>query len=320
MSFLRWPQLVRPTAICFLSKAGLSGVRVVSGLASVFFLALSLWRERSALAATENGEVLILPAVMIPATIVNVIWSLSFLFFYLYLGRRAWRIDQELRGLTAGSIHASDIPWPRRSIGGLAWVLAIGFAMSLIVWEGGVAMLAIVGKSLESGTASGATLENIKGAVDSQLNKVAWQQATNPDPAARAPNPTLFTALEAVKLDPGNARSIAILGVARYRTKEYSGAITDLERSIKLSGWSASSIFFLAMARAQNGELDQAKKLYDQADRWMIDHQSEDGELSRFREEAAAVIYMRSLDAARTPPKKQQAASGSNSGARSKEK
>jgi tetratricopeptide (TPR) repeat protein len=294
---------------------------VVTGLASIFFLALSLWRQRSALAATETSEALVLPAVMIPATIVNVFWSLSFLFFYLYLGRRAWRIDQELRGLTAGSIRAGDIPWLRRSIGRLAWALAIGFASSLIVWEGGVAMLAIVGKSLESGKESGATLENIEDAVGPQLNKIAWQQATNPDPAARVPNAALVTALQAVKYDPGNAQSIATLGVAHYRTKEYASAITDLEQSMKLGGFSAGSTFFLAMARAQTGELEEAKKLYDQADRWMIDHhQSEDGELSRFREEAAAVLYMKSLAATRTQPKNEQAAPESKSGPGAREK
>ena len=62
------------------------------------------------------------------------------------------------------------------------------------------------------------------------------------------------------------------------------------------------------MARAQLGELDAAKKLYEDADRWMRDHQNNDAELKRFREEAAALLYMKSIDAAKTPPKNAQPA------------
>ena len=78
---------------------------------------------------------------------------------------------------------------------------------------------------------------------------------------------------------------------------------------MKLGGWSARSTFFLAMA-GQLGQLDQAKKLYEDADRWMRDHQSDDAELERIREEAAAVLYMKSLDAAKPLPKKDQRGTG----------
>ena len=81
---------------------------------------------------------------------------------------------------------------------------------------------------------------------------------------------------------PDNPQFLDTLGVARYRTGNYSGAIADLENSIKLGGFERGSTFFLAMARAQLGELDQAKKLFDDADRWMRDNHSDDGELSDF--------------------------------------
>jgi hypothetical protein len=80
-------------------------------------------------------------------------------------------------------------------------------------------------------------------------------------------------------------------------------AINDLEDSIRRGGNSADIRFFLAMARAQANELDQARKIYDEADRWMRENHSEDPNFKRFREEAAAVIYMKSLDAARPSPK-----------------
>ena len=302
MSFLRWPQLVRPTAVCFLTKAGLSGLQIATGLVTVLFLVVSLWRERPTLEALGNGSPFLLPAVMIPATFINIIWSLSFLYFYLYLGRRAWRIDQEFRGLAVGSIRSKSVPWLRRSMGFLAWALAISFALSLIVWQGGVATRAVSGRALTGPAASVGPVERMK----ETMNKVAWQQATDPNPAARASRPALASALQAVEYDPGNARFVATLGVARYRTNDYSGAIGDLDRSIKLGGFSGTATFFLAMAHAQLGELDQARKLYQEGDNWMREHKSDDPELTRFREEAAAVLYMKSLDAGR-PEQRQRA-------------
>ena len=69
------------------------------------------------------------------------------MFFYLYLGRRAWRIDQELRRLAAGSGQSIAIPWLRRSIGVLAWCGAIGYAAIILVWEVGVVAKQIVDRS-----------------------------------------------------------------------------------------------------------------------------------------------------------------------------
>jgi serine/threonine protein kinase len=304
MSFLRWPQLVRPTAVCFLAKAGLNGVHVISSLATIVFLTLSFLRDPTAIDELGHGGVSLLPSVLIPATFLNMIVSLLFLSSYLYLGRRAWRVDQELRDLAAGSIRSADIPWSRRVIGVVAWVLAIGFALILIVWDGGVATQSVVEKALSARKAGGGALEKMQGLMGSQLNKVAWQQLTDPDPSKRGSGPALMTALQAVDADPRNAQYLRTLGVARYRTQDYTGALADFEHSIKLGGFSASSTFFQAMARAQLGELDQARKLYDEADRWMADHQSDDPELKRFREEAAAVLYMKSLDSARAQPKK----------------
>ena len=94
MSFLRWPQLVRPTAICFLAKAGRTGA----------CRSLTAWpassREPGAPGSTATAPVLGLerdPAVaslvIVASMFLNILWSLSFLFFYLYLGRRAWRVD-----------------------------------------------------------------------------------------------------------------------------------------------------------------------------------------------------------------------------------
>ena len=183
--FFRWPQLVRPTAVCFLTKAGLSGLSIAGGIAAILFSALMLWREQSSGVPLGGTSTIGYSAVMIPTTFFNIIWSLSFLFFYLYLGRRAWRIEQEFRRLAAGSVPSSAIPWQRRSMGGLAWTLAIVFALGLIVWEGGVAIQAIIGKAFASGAPAAGFVETMNEAVAEQLNKTAWRWVTDPDPAKR---------------------------------------------------------------------------------------------------------------------------------------
>ncbi len=221
MSFLRWPQLVRPTAVCFLTKAGLSGLQIATGLATVLFLVVSLWRERPALQSLGNDSPFLLPAVLIPASFVNIIWSLSFLYFYLYLGRRAWRIDQEFRGLAAGSIRSRSVPWLRRSMSGVAWALAISFALSLAVRHGGMATRLASRNGYQAGpVASAGPVDRMKGTVGTQLDKVAWQQATDPQSSGTRLKTGPGEWLQAAEYDPGNAWFVATpSGVARYQHK-----------------------------------------------------------------------------------------------------
>ena len=103
--------------------------------------------------------------------------------------------------------------------------------------------------------------------------------------------------------------------MVRYKTDDFSGAIGDLKRSVHLGGPDAVSSFFMAMAYAQLGDLDQAKNRYADADRWMRDHQSDDAELKQFREQAAALLYMKSLEVPKTQPEKKQPSSDSKTGA-----
>jgi hypothetical protein len=300
MSILRWPQFVRPTAFCFLVKAVQNGLAIVGSLAGIVFMILALPTVGSASAADSAAAAL--SAILIPATILNIVVSLSFLLFYLYLGRLAWRVDQEFRRLAAESIQSATIPRSRRWVGALAWVMAIGFAAGLIAWEAFVVTQQVVDQAVSPRKISAGPLEKTKGALGRTMNELAWRQATDPDPAKRSAAQALENALQAVGYEPGNPKFLDTLGVARYRTGNYAGAIADLENSIKLGGFSAGSTFFIAMARAQLGDLDQAKKLFDDADRWMRDNHSDDGELKRFREEAAAVLYLKSLEPARTKP------------------
>jgi serine/threonine protein kinase len=302
MGFLKWPQLVRPTAICFLAKSVQSGLNIAGSVAGVIVMIFVL--SSGKIQPLDNVGAAVASVVMIPATILNIIVSLSFLLFYLFLGRRTWRIDQEFRRLAAGTLQSAAMPRLRRWSGSLAWALAIAFAVSVCLWEAGFATQQIIQQAASPSPGFSGPIEKSKQALGSEMNDSAWHQATDPDPAKRSADKALENALQAVAYEPDNPHFLKTLGVARYRKGEYLSAINDLEDSIRRGGNSADTRFFLAMARAQANELDQAKKIYDEADRWMRENHSEDPNFKRFREEAAAVIYMKSLDAARPSLKK----------------
>jgi tetratricopeptide (TPR) repeat protein len=79
--------------------------------------------------------------------------------------------------------------------------------------------------------------------------------------------------------------------VAHYRNGDWKEAAAALEKSIALSkGGTAFDWFFLAMARWQLGQKDEARKWYDKAVAWMDKNQPKNDELRRFRAEEAALL------------------------------
>jgi serine/threonine protein kinase/WD40 repeat protein/Flp pilus assembly protein TadD len=121
-------------------------------------------------------------------------------------------------------------------------------------------------------------------------NDGAWLLATHPDPRRRDPGRALALARRAVDLDPDEGDSWNTLGVAQYRAGDWRGAIKTLEQAIALHGRTSHDEFFLAMARWQLGERDEALRLYDRAIEWMQKNRPNDEELRRFRAEAAAML------------------------------
>ena len=97
---------------------------------------------------------------------------------------------------------------------------------------------------------------------------------------------------QAVSRRPDNPTYLRTLGVARYRADDLQGAIRDLERSIKIGGFDARAAFFLAAAHARSGDVDTGRTQFDAADDWMQAKEPRSAELRRFREEAAAALYM----------------------------
>ena len=175
----RWPQLVRPTAICFFAKAVQNGLAVVAGLIAIAASGLSLFSlARETVSAGDTDSPLIAPTVMISSIAANVLWASSLCFFYLYLGRRAWRIDQEFRDMAAGSLRSTPIPRVRGSIGMIAWCLAIAFALSLVAWQARRIFQNVIERIAEptGSTDSGAFARAV---FARGLNVRAWQQLTN---------------------------------------------------------------------------------------------------------------------------------------------
>jgi tetratricopeptide (TPR) repeat protein len=123
-------------------------------------------------------------------------------------------------------------------------------------------------------------------------NNLAWLLATCSDPKFRDPVRAIKLAKKAVELLPTSGICWNALGVAHYRAGEWNAADAALQKSFALMAGRQGSFntFFLAMARWQLGDKEQARKRYEQARQWMEKNKPQDEELRRFRAEAAALL------------------------------
>jgi serine/threonine protein kinase len=123
------------------------------------------------------------------------------------------------------------------------------------------------------------------------LNIFAWCLVDCPEASLRDPELALALAEKAVAKQQGEARLWNTLGIARYRTGDFKGAIAALERSVELGGGSYHDWYFLAMAHQRLGSSDKAREWLDKASKWFALHSDFPGEdLMRYREEAAAIF------------------------------
>ena len=124
--FGRWPQVVRPTALCFLSKVVANGLSMVATLLSSTVVASALVgvlpeagqdvAASTAVVASVGGAAFLALSMFISA---------SLLVFYFYLGRRAWRIDQEYRSLAGAVLRSDTTSHRRQALGRIAWAAGI---------------------------------------------------------------------------------------------------------------------------------------------------------------------------------------------------
>jgi tetratricopeptide (TPR) repeat protein len=122
-------------------------------------------------------------------------------------------------------------------------------------------------------------------------NNLAWMLATASDPRVRDPGQAVELAKKAVELAPKAGGNWNTLGVAHYRAGDWKAAIEALMKARVLNGAANFSFdaFFLAMAHEQLGQMEQARRWYDQAVQWMEKHQPKNEELGRLRAEAATL-------------------------------
>ncbi len=98
-------------------------------------------------------------------------------------------------------------------------------------------------------------------------------------------------AQQATELDPKNGNAWDTLGVAHYRLGDCDAALRELGKSLELNrGDAVDTWLFLAMAHWKTGQKDQARQWYDKAVVWIDKNQPSEGELLRFRDEAAALL------------------------------
>jgi tetratricopeptide (TPR) repeat protein len=92
------------------------------------------------------------------------------------------------------------------------------------------------------------------------VNNVAWYLATAPDPQFRDPARAVKLAKTSVEIAPNRGDIWNTLGVARYRTGDWQGAIQALNKSMELrAGGNPADWHFLAMAEWQLGNKDAAR-------------------------------------------------------------
>jgi serine/threonine protein kinase/Flp pilus assembly protein TadD len=123
------------------------------------------------------------------------------------------------------------------------------------------------------------------------LNNIAWYLATLPVPQIRDPARAVEMARKAVEKAPQSSSYRNTLGVARYRARDWKGAIEALEKAEALEPEKNLAIngFFLAMASWQLGQKRDARIWFDKAAAQMEKNRSTD-ERRRFRAEAAALM------------------------------
>ncbi len=250
--FARWPQLARPAALCFLSKVvgtALGMLAAALGAAAVGTVAFgAVPRNNGATtAATAVGAGLGTVAFLGISTLLYV----SLLVFWLYVGRRAWRIDQEYRNLALRTNRVEPPPL-RKWLGRLAWAVAIYYVVELIVaaayglYVSGSALAEMPGTYAVIKTPTGVSISG----NPQEWNNHAWKLATDSDPGQRDPTRALKLAEQAVDAEPKNTSYANTLGVARYRAGDFAGAIRTLSLPENAGEFVSHNAFFIAMAHA----------------------------------------------------------------------
>jgi tetratricopeptide (TPR) repeat protein len=122
-------------------------------------------------------------------------------------------------------------------------------------------------------------------------NYLAWMLVTCPDVRLRNPEEAAKLAEKAVELAPQEGSYLNTLGIAQYRAGDFAAARDTLQKSMAArDGGDCNDWFFLAMTEWQLEKHDAARNWYGKAADWMKEHDSRDGQLVSFRDEAKRLI------------------------------
>jgi serine/threonine protein kinase/Flp pilus assembly protein TadD len=109
-----------------------------------------------------------------------------------------------------------------------------------------------------------------------ELNKLAWRLATRVAKYPFNPRKALEYAEQAVKADPKQGAFQTTLGVARYGTGDWAGAISALQEALRCFEGEKDfqigvgrSLFFLSMAQQKAGRGPEARQTYERALAWV---------------------------------------------------
>jgi tetratricopeptide (TPR) repeat protein len=130
-------------------------------------------------------------------------------------------------------------------------------------------------------------------------NHLALFLADCTDPAHREPRRAVKLAEQAVALAPKFGTYRSTLGVAHYRAGNATAALEQFDQAKGLRVDGCKEWLFRALAHARLKELEEARRWFDRAERWLDAHPQMSADLTRLRDEAAATL------GSAGPPKKE---------------
>jgi tetratricopeptide (TPR) repeat protein len=133
--------------------------------------------------------------------------------------------------------------------------------------------------------------EGYESTLAEALNNLAWLLATCPQTDLRDPKRAVDCAHRAVELEPHNGNFWNTLGVAYYRTGDWTRADQAIRRSIEWRrNGDSFDWFFLALIDHKRGRENEARAWYDQAVAWTHERRPNNRELYRFQLEVAEAL------------------------------
>ena len=121
-------------------------------------------------------------------------------------------------------------------------------------------------------------------------NTAAWALVCVPEDPWFDPKEGLRLAKKAIDLDSNNWAYWNTLGVAAFRSRDWTTAQDALKKSIGFAGGTAHDWFFLAMTHWNQGNRSEARHNYELGLAAMKKEPKNDPELMRFHAEAAALL------------------------------